>query len=152
LKDSDRSVPTRKGDRLRRDRRNGGRRGKKKRARPGFFRRLVRSFLVVTLLATAGIGGVVAYYASRLPPMADWTVPKRAANVRILAASGALITNRGDTSGASLKLEEMPRYLPEAVIAIEDRRFYWHFGVDPIGLTRAIFTNLEAGGARLPRG
>src|SRR5690606_12556346 len=76
----------------------------------------------------------------------DWTVPKRAANVRILSASGALITNRGDTAGATLKLDEMPRYLPEAVIAIEDRRFFWHFGVDPIGLVRAVFTNLDAGG------
>ena len=66
--------------------------------------------------------------------------------MRILSANGALITNRGDSAGASLTLDEMPPYLPEAVIAIEDRRFYWHFGIDPIGLTRALFTNLEAGG------
>ena len=82
----------------------------------------------------------------KLPPTADWTVPARPANVRILAADGSLITNRGDSSGQSLTLDEMPPYLPEAVIAIEDRRFYQHFGVDPIGLTRAMFTNLRAGG------
>ena len=89
---------------------------------------------------------LVAYYWAKLPPTSEWTLPARPANVRILAANGALITNRGDSAGASLTLDEMPPYLPEAVIAIEDRRFYWHFGIDPIGLTRAMFTNLDAGG------
>jgi penicillin-binding protein 1A len=136
-------VPRRKADKTARDRKRGG---KKARSRPGVLRRLVRTFLILSVVGFAGLGTVVAYYASRLPPMADWTVPKRAANIRILASSGALITNRGDTSGSSLTLDEMPPYLPEAVIAIEDRRFYWHFGVDPIGLARAAFTNLVAGG------
>ena len=40
----------------------------------------------------------------------------------------------------------MPGYLPQAVIAIEDRRFYWHLGIDPIGLARASIVNLTAGG------
>ena len=65
--------------------------------------------------------------------------------MRILAADGALISNRGDSVGTSIGLHEMPD-LPEAVIAIEDRRFYWHFGVDPFGLVRAVFANWEAGG------
>lgn len=39
----------------------------------------------------------------------------------------------------------MSPYIPEAVIAIEDRRFYSHFGVDPLGLGRAVVTNLTAG-------
>lgn len=125
-----------------------GRKSRNKRHREGggLIRRTFRLFLIVALVSTAGLGAVVAYYGSRLPATADWTVPKRAANVRILSASGALITNRGDSAGASLTLDEMPPYLPEAVIAIEDRRFYWHLGIDPIGLTRAVFTNLEAGG------
>ena len=151
LKDSDRSVPTKKG-------RKPGRRAKparkSKRGRrdrePGLIggaiRRLVRSAVVLVFVGAVGIGTVVAYYASKLPPTAEWTVPKRPANVRILAADGALITNRGDTAGASLTLDEMPPYLPEAVIAIEDRRFYWHFGIDPIGLARALVANWRAGG------
>ena len=148
LKDTDRSVPTRKGQKPGRDRKSA-RRGKGKRRRGGgggLIRRAVRILAVVLLVGFAGLGGLVVYYASKLPPTAEWTVPKRAANIRILAADGSLITNRGDSTGASLTLDEMPPYLPEAVIAIEDRRFYWHFGIDPIGLTRALFTNLEAGG------
>jgi penicillin-binding protein 1A len=78
--------------------------------------------------------------------MADWTVPARPANVRILAENGTLITNRGGAGGATLTLDEMPPYLPEAVISIEDRRFYHHFGVDPLGLIRAAWVNFSAGG------
>ncbi|MEL6493539.1 MAG: transglycosylase domain-containing protein [Cyanobacteria bacterium J06623_7] len=42
------------------------------------------------------------------------------------------------------KLSSFSKYLPDAVIASEDSRFYWHFGVDPIGVTRAIFINLSS--------
>ena len=92
----------------------------------------------------AGVAAATA--AAKLPPTSEWTLPARPANVEIVAVNGALITNRGDTAGASLTLDEMPPYLPEAVIAIEDRRFYYHLGIDPIGLARAMFTNLDAGG------
>jgi penicillin-binding protein 1A len=129
-----------------RGRKAGGKKKHKKKARAGVLRRLVRSFVLLALVGVVGVGGLIAFYASKLPPMADWTVPQRAANVRIVAEDGTLITNRGDSAGQSLTLDEMPPYLPEAVIAIEDRRFYWHFGIDPIGLARAAYTNLVSGG------
>ncbi len=116
----------------------------------GFIGRSLRTVahwtVVVAIIGIGLTGAIVAYYASRLPPMADWTVPPRAANVRILASNGELISNHGDSTGESLTLDEMPPYLPQAVIAIEDRRFYWHFGIDPIGLARAALTNFAAGG------
>jgi penicillin-binding protein 1A len=172
LGDSDRTVPTRRRRwwqfrrraRLRPERKSrskpkaiGKTKAKVKRGRGGRGRgerggvrgalgRMARVAAVLFLIGAAGLGTVVAWYASKLPPTAEWTVPKRPANVRILAADGALITNRGDSVGTSLRLDEMPPYLPQAVIAIEDRRFYWHFGIDPIGLTRALLTNWQAGG------
>ncbi len=39
----------------------------------------------------------------------------------------------------------MSPYLPDAVLATEDRRFYHHFGIDPIGLARALYVNLRSG-------
>ena len=48
--------------------------------------------------------------------------------------------------GATLTLKEMPPYLPKAFLAIEDRRFYSHFGIDPIGLVRAAVANLSRRG------
>ena len=44
------------------------------------------------------------------------------------------------------RISKFSQYLPDAVIASEDSRFYWHFGVDPIGITRAVLTNLRADG------
>ena len=115
----------------------------------GFMGRSFRTFLhwtaVAVIIGIGLIGSVVAYYASKLPPMADWTVPPRAANVRILATNGALISNHGDTAGEALKLDQMAPFLPQAVISIEDRRFYWNFGIDPIGLVRAAIVNFRAG-------
>ncbi|MEJ0096793.1 MAG: PBP1A family penicillin-binding protein [Bauldia sp.] len=143
LKDFDRSVPTRKGQKP------GRARGKRKgdaRPRRGLVRRLVQAALVIGLVGFVGVAGVVAYYASKLPPMADWTVPARAANIRILAENGTLITNRGGAGGGTLTLDEMPPYLPQAVVSIEDRRFYHHFGIDPLGLLRAAYVNFAAGG------
>ena len=115
----------------------------------GFIGRTLRTLAhwtaVAAIVCIGLVGAVTAYYASRLPPMAEWSVPQRPANVRILAANGALISNRGDSAGEALTLDEMPDYLPQAVIAIEDRRFYWNFGIDPIGLARAALANLRAG-------
>jgi penicillin-binding protein 1A len=131
----------------RRGRKASGQRGNGR--RPGALWRAVRGIAhwtaVLVIIVAGTLGAITAYYASKLPPIADWTVPPRAANVRILADNGQLISNRGDSIGVSLTLDEMPPYLPEAVIAIEDRRFWWHPGIDPIGLARAMITNWRAG-------
>ena len=44
--------------------------------------------------------------------------------------------------GTDVSLKELPPYLPKAFIAIEDRRFYSHYGIDPIGLARATVANV----------
>ena len=88
---------------------------------------------------------VIGYYAAYLPPTSEWQVPVRPPNVKIVALNGDLLANRGDTGGEAVRLEQLPPYLPNAVIAIEDRRFRSHFGVDPIGLMRAAYTNFTSG-------
>lgn len=102
------------------------------------------------LWAVLGLGALVAYYASDLPATDDLSVPKRPPNVQILAATGELLANRGDMGGAAISINELPPYVANAFIAIEDRRFRDHHGIDPIGLARAVFTNLTAG--RLEQG
>jgi penicillin-binding protein 1A len=102
--------------------------------------------VVLGIWTTVALVAVVGFYATKLPPTSEWVLPKRPANVQIVAVDGTLITNRGDTGGASLTLDEMPPFLPQAVIAIEDRRFYHHFGIDPIGLARAFVADIKVGG------
>jgi penicillin-binding protein 1A len=59
--------------------------------------------------------------------------------------SGHVFATFGDVVGESLRLADMPCYLPAAAVAVEDRRFWSHPGIDPIGLARAAWTNLAAG-------
>ena len=68
----------------------------------GLLRRVGHWTAVVAIVGVGTLALMVAYYASRLPPMAAWTVPQRPPNVRILADNGALISNDGDYSGASV--------------------------------------------------
>jgi len=89
--------------------------------------------------------GLVGYYAMKLPSADTWAVPERPANIRIIAANGKLISNRGKMGGEAISIRELPHYVPSAMIAIEDRRFMSHFGIDPIGITRAFIGNITAG-------
>ncbi len=111
----------------------------------GFLRRLVYWCLVLGLWGAMGVGGLVLYYGARMPSATSWAIPDRPPNVKILAVDGTAIANRGTTGGEALSLETMSPYIPQAVIAIEDRRFYSHFGIDPLGLARAMLTNITTG-------
>jgi len=114
----------------------------KGRRRRSFFGTLFRWGIVACIWGMIGTAGLFAYYASLLPPIDQLAVPKRPPNIAILADDGSLIANRGDTGGAAVRLMELPTYLPKAFVAIEDRRFYSHFGIDPIGIGRAIFRDV----------
>ena len=127
------------------------RRGRRRDAPPpgGFgraVRRLLYWVLVLGIWAVIGAGGLIVYYGARLPPTSEWAVPKRPANVKILSADGKLVGNRGDTGGEAVRIADLPPWLPGAVVAIEDRRFRSHWGVDPLGLARAVVVNLTRGG------
>jgi len=80
-----------------------------------------------------------------LPNPASLDLPERSPSVTIISASGEIMARRGTFRGDDVQLDELPNYLPEAVIATEDRRFYIHFGVDPIGLVRALIINFKSG-------
>ncbi len=89
--------------------------------------------------------GALAYFAFTLPDTSQLTVAERRPSVTILAADGSPIASFGDLFGRPLTLKEMSPFLPKAVIATEDRRFYSHFGIDPIGMVRAAVADLRAG-------
>jgi penicillin-binding protein 1A len=90
-------------------------------------------------------GGIIGYFALTLPDTSRLAQSQRRPSVTILAADGSLLTTYGDLFGRPLLLKQMSPYLPQAVIATEDRRFYSHFGIDPIGLARAAMADLAAG-------
>lgn len=117
-------------------------REKPRRKRRGVLGRLLVWGLTAAVWLVIIGAGVIAWYAAHLPPTHTLEVPKRPPNVLIVAADGSELANRGDTGGAAIQLKSLPRHVPEALIAIEDRRFRSHFGIDVIGLARALITNV----------
>ena len=108
--------------------------------------RLAYWAFVLGLWVCLGGAGMVAYYASQLPPIDQLAVPKRPPNIAIVGDDGTQLVNRGDTGGAAVRLRDLPPFLPKAFVAIEDRRFYQHWGIDPIGIVRAILRNATGSG------
>ena len=91
------------------------------------------------------VAAVLAYYAYDLPDVGQVAQAERRPTVTVLAADGGTIQRYGDIYGTTINAADLPPYLINAVIATEDRRFFSHFGIDPIGLLRAAFVNFQAG-------
>jgi penicillin-binding protein 1A len=119
---------------------------KRGRRRRSVLGHLVYWGVVLSVWGAVFLGGLFAYYASQLPPIDQLAVPTRPPNIAILSDDGSLIANRGDTGGPAVRLIDLPPYLPKAFVAIEDRRFYDHHGVDPVGMSRALLRDVVGGG------
>ena len=103
---------------------SGGKRRKRRSGKRSILGRLAYWSAVACLWCVIGLGVLIAYHASKLPPIDQLAVPKRPPNIAILASDGTLLANRGKTGGRTVGLHEMSPYIPMAVVAIEDRRFY----------------------------
>ncbi|MBR0777970.1 penicillin-binding protein 1A [Bradyrhizobium diazoefficiens] len=124
---------------------SSGRSGAKRRSksRGGFgLGRLVYWGAVLGLWGMIAVIGVVIYVGAHLPPIQSLEIPKRPPTIQIVGIDGSLLAQRGEMAGANVSLKDLPPYLPKAFIAIEDRRFYSHFGIDPVGILRALVTNV----------
>jgi penicillin-binding protein 1A len=131
--------------------RRGGRSGRRKpsgrsggRKRRGLFGRLFRLGLYTAVFGGIAVAGLLVYEMGKLPPIHELAVPKRPPSMTLIAPNTMVLATRGETAGF-VGIEEMPAILPNAVIAIEDRRFRSHWGFDPIGIARAMVVNLKAG-------
>src|SRR5665213_1305193 len=135
--------PDRDGPRERKPRvsRSGSKRRSKGRSRGGIAR-LFYWGAVLGLWAGIAVVGVIVWAGAHLPPIQQLEIPKRPPTIQITGADGSVLATRGEMAGANVSLKDLPPYLPKAFIAIEDRRFYSHYGVDPIGILRAAIANI----------
>ena len=108
-------------------------------------RRVLLGMLTLLIWIGIGLGGLVAYYAIDLPDIDRVTATTRRPSVVFQSIDGETFAAYGDIYGEPLELTQMAATLPQAVLATEDRRFYHHFGIDLIGLARAVVVNLRAG-------
>jgi penicillin-binding protein 1A len=100
------------------------------------------SAAIWTLVA---LGAVIAWYAYTLPEVGNIAQIARRPSVTLMGADGTLLASYGEVHGARVSVDALPPNLPLAVLAVEDRRFYQHGGVDLRGLLRAGLANLRAG-------
>ncbi len=110
-------------------------------------RRRAWPYVVLLLGAWGIIFGAVFYsrFLSSLPDVNTLLVHGPSQDITLLDDQGRLIARRGLTHGTMVDVTDLPRYVPDAFIAIEDRRFREHLGLDPIGLARAATENMAAG-------
>jgi penicillin-binding protein 1A len=114
-------------------------------------RRRRSGFRIFSLLLTLLFWGVFAgalgfgYLWMSLDQKGLFQIPAREPGMMVLAADGTVLAERGAFFGDDVRIAELPAYVAQAIIAIEDRRYRSHFGVDPWGLARAMVENLRAG-------
>ena len=110
-----------------------------------WFSRVMYWALVAGVWAGMIAGAGLFMLASDLPDTSSLWQVKRQPSITYVDRNGRQIAVRGAAYAPPVQVDELPPYLADAVLAIEDRRFYHHFGVDPIGLMRALVTNLRQG-------
>lgn len=107
--------------------------------------RLLRWAFIAAVWGLLAVAGAVLWLARDLPRPEAALEAVRRPGLTVLDRDGGVIARFGDVVGDPLRLAEMPPYVAEAVVAIEDRRFWSHPGFDPVGLARAAWADVRAG-------
>ena len=102
--------------------------------------------LAVAALLAVGLVVVLAY--PQLPSLEVLTAYQPKIPLRIYSAEGVLIGEFGEERRSFIAIAEVPQQLKNAIIAAEDERFYEHPGIDYVGVLRAAWANVVAGGRR----
>ncbi len=120
-----------------------------RRARAGprgtFLGTLAGLLFALLLLLVLGLLAAVWLTAQSLPSFREMMRSPQGQSVVIRAADGTELITVGPSFGRWLSYGEIPPHMIAAMTAVEDRRFHWHPGVDPIGTARALLANLRAG-------
>lgn len=103
----------------------------------------------LTLLTLSGAAGLFWWSYNQPSPIDEYPLSTTLAapaerELVLLTASGVPFARRGGCSGAPVRKSELPQHFVDALLAMEDRRFYNHFGIDPTGVARAALANYEA--------
>lgn len=110
------------------------------------FFQLCRFGFVLFLWGSLFLGAYIAFVASELPKITADVKFERKRAITFLASDGSTLAQIGELKGETVDVKELPPHLVHALMAIEDRRFYEHFGVDLLGISRAMVVNIRHGG------
>lgn len=99
----------------------------------------------IALVFALILGAAIAYQALQMPQAAALVDGRARGSVTLLDRYGEIFAWRGEQFGGMINAGEVSPFLHDAIVATEDRRFYWHPGIDPQGIASAIRINLSEG-------
>ena len=124
----------------------GARKISKERSPMGtWFYRIVKAGVIATFLGIMVLGIFVAIARSEIDSFEDLKASPNGQMIRIRAADGTVIQSLGPSFGRWLTINQLPSEMKDAMVAVEDRRYYMHPGVDPIGITRSFYARAVQG-------
>ncbi|MBU6207058.1 MAG: PBP1A family penicillin-binding protein [Alphaproteobacteria bacterium] len=110
--------------------------------RRGWFRKLLWIGFSFALLAAIGIAVMVGVAYQALP---DYDTMKSSPNgqmIRVHADDGSVLVSLGPNYGEWIAYNDIPQVMKDAIVSIEDRRYWSHIGVDPVGIARSLTIDL----------
>lgn len=109
---------------------------------------LVLVFLAIALVVVSLVRTVLDHYRAELPDVSTLTYYEPSLTTRIFSSDGALIGTLYRENRTWTTLDDVAPALKDAILAIEDSRFYEHRGVDPTGVARAILSKATGSGGQ----
>lgn len=107
--------------------------------------KIIKWIFILGFTAALIVSSGIYIISQDLPNIGRILEENKAPIVTIKDMNGTVLAKYGDIHGASLTYKQIPKHLIEAVLSTEDRRFFSHMGIDPIGLLRAAYFNYRAG-------
>jgi penicillin-binding protein 1A len=104
---------------------------------------MIKMGVIAACWGTVFLSAVIIYFALTMPEIDQIKKLERRPAITFLAADGAIIARYGGLKGQAVEVKDLPDHVIAAFIAAEDRRFYKHFGIDPIGFARAMVINIS---------
>lgn len=101
--------------------------------------------IVLALIALGALVTAVYVARAQLPGFEELKSSPNGQMIRVHAADGTVLVSLGPSYGEWLPYDRIPRVMRDATVAVEDRRFYSHLGVDPIGVARSVQVRLDRG-------
>ena len=116
---------------------------------PSLFARVMRGLVIwglaVLLLASIALGVAVAMAARSMPGYSELKSSTVGQMIVVRARDGTELVSIGPSYGKWLTYEQIPDVMKSAMIAVEDRRYRSHFGIDPVGVARSLVVRVQSG-------
>ena len=107
--------------------------------------RIIKAGVIAGLLGVMVLGIFVAIARGEIDSFEDLKASPNGQMIRVRAADGTVIQSLGPSFGRWLDINQLPSEMKDAMVAVEDRRYYMHPGVDPIGITRSLYARAIEG-------